>query len=106
MVALFVVNNLFPHCKLSNKKTVLWYRIWSDTFIEQGAYSTNKTSTQTVTFMKAFKKIPSLNTTIITARMMSSLDGEIFVRSVSLNKFVFGSRLVDCTGWSWYACGY
>lgn len=80
--------------------------MFSDSFKEQGAYSTNKTSSQTITFLKAFTKIPSLNTTIITTRASASYDGEIFVRSISAKNFVFGNRLSDCTGWSWCAFGY
>lgn len=88
------------------KSGTSWYRIWSDGWIEQGNYSTNKTNTQTVTFYKAFTNIPTLQTTIVTTRGAASHDGEIFPRSISKTNFVFGSRLNDCSGWFWYACGY
>lgn len=83
-----------------------WYRVHSDGWIEQGAYSTNKTNSQTVVFFKPFREIPTLTTTIVTQRNSSSFDGEIFVRSVSSSDFVFGARLDNCSGWSWHACGY
>lgn len=88
------------------KSGTSWYRVWSDGWIEQGSYSTNKTNTQTITFYKAFTNIPTLQTTIVTTRGGASYDGEIFPRSISNTNFVFGSRLNDCSGWSWYACGY
>lgn len=88
------------------KSGASWYRVWSDGWIEQGSYSTNKTNTQTITFYKAFTNIPTLQTTIVTTRGAASYDGEIFPRSISNTMFVFGSRLNDCSGWSWYACGY
>lgn len=88
------------------KSGTSWYRIWSDGFIEQGAYSTNKTNSQTVTYFKPFTQMPSLQTTIVTTRGAASYDGEIFPRSVTKTNFVFGSRLSDCSAWHWMAYGY
>ena len=83
-----------------------WYNWYSDGWCEQGAYTTNKTSSQVVKFTKAFTHIPTLNTTICTTRGAASYDGEIFIRAISATQFTFGSRLNDVFGWNWRACGY
>ena len=83
-----------------------WYNWYSDGWIEQGAYTTNKTNSQVVTFPKAFSHVPTINTTICTTRGGASYDGEIFIRALNASQFTFGSRLNDTFGWNWRACGY
>lgn len=82
-----------------------WYRKWSDGWVEQGGYSTNKAANQTINYLIPFSSMPTLLTQVVTDRAVASHDGEINVRSQSVTSFVFGNRLDNCSGWSWYACG-
>ena len=94
MIAIIILQILFHYKKVN-----------SDGWCEQGAYTTNKTNSQVVTFKKPFKVIPSVVITNVTTRANASYDGEIFIRAISTTSFTSGSRLNDVTGWSWIACG-
>lgn len=109
MVALFVVNNLFPHCKLSNKKTVLWYRIWSDGWIEQGGERSWDGDWSMMNLIKAFKTTTYLFVATGYRTTSSPYQGFCCAKdwSTSQVNMWFSDDNTHNKGMvRWYACGY
>ena len=77
-----------------------WYRIWSDSFIEQGGYS----SSGTITYSKAFS---TTNYTLVTGsnRGGQANSGNFnYIKTWSTTGFTHHLDSSQCI-W-WYACGY
>lgn len=83
-----------------------WCRVWTDNWCEQGGTLTDKTASKVITFLKAYKSVPGVITTICTTRGSSSYDGEIMPRAITTTNFTFGNRLTDISRWTWYSYGF
>lgn len=89
-----------------------WYRVWSDGWLEQGGQVV-KVTDGNITFLKAFKYIPTIVTSVSKAYNVT-LGGFVINQSVSTTNFSFktaiwGSNGIIFSGYSadftWYACG-
>lgn len=89
-----------------------WYRVWSDGWLEQWGQVV-KVTDGNITFLKAFKYIPTIVTSVSKAYNVT-LGGFVVNQSVSTTNFSFktaiwGSNGIIFSGYSadftWYACG-
>lgn len=89
-----------------------WYRVWSDGWLEQGGQVV-KVTNGNITFLKAFKYIPTIVTSVSNAYNVT-FGGFVVNQSVSTTNFSFktaiwGSNGMIFSGYSadftWYVCG-
>lgn len=89
-----------------------WYRVWSDGWLEQGGQVV-KVLNGNITFLKAFKYIPTIVASVSKAYDVN-MGGFVINQSVSTTNFSFktaiwGSNGIIYSGYyedfTWYACG-
>lgn len=77
----------------------VWYRIWSDGWIEQGGSWRGKT-TVTVNLLKTYK-----NTNYTVA--FANFGGTCYCKKNSVSQiYMHDAANANSAGYSWYCCGY
>lgn len=89
-----------------------WYRVWSDGWLEQGGQVV-KVINGNITFLKAFKYIPTIVTSVLKAYNVQ-LGGFVINQAVSTTNFSYKTSIWATDGtirqgysedFTWYACG-
>lgn len=89
-----------------------WYRVWSDGWLEQGGQVV-KVINGNITFLKAFKYIPTIVTSVLKAYDVQ-MGGFVINQAVSTTNFSYKTSIWATNGlimsgysedFTWYACG-
>lgn len=89
-----------------------WYRVWSDGWLEQGG-QVAKAMDGNITFLKAFKYMPMIATSVLKAYDVSMggfvINQSVSTTNISFKTAVWGTNGIIFAGYSadftWYACG-